>query len=107
MSSPSGGRNFGLVEGDLERPTTPPEGEEEFTDDDGTPYKWDRVLRAWVPQVLFLGTFFMMWDLSLQCLMFNLKVIKFETGNQLPWHYRSKSSSLAFLFFFYFCFFYA
>ncbi|XP_031740498.1 splicing factor U2AF-associated protein 2 isoform X1 [Cucumis sativus] len=50
VSSPSGGRNFGLVEGDLERPTTPPEGEEEFTDDDGTPYKWDRVLRAWVPQ---------------------------------------------------------
>lgn len=27
-----------------------PEGEEEFTDDDGTTYKWDRGLRAWVPQ---------------------------------------------------------
>ncbi|KAJ0078752.1 hypothetical protein Patl1_23724 [Pistacia atlantica] len=27
-----------------------PEGEEEFTDDDGTTYKWDRSLRAWVPQ---------------------------------------------------------
>uniref|UniRef100_A0A1D1YVL5 HIV Tat-specific factor 1 n=1 Tax=Anthurium amnicola TaxID=1678845 RepID=A0A1D1YVL5_9ARAE len=33
-----------------ERPTTPPEGEQEFTDDDGTTYKWDRGLRAWVPQ---------------------------------------------------------
>ncbi|KAL8166228.1 hypothetical protein V2J09_007727, partial [Rumex salicifolius] len=35
---------------DQDRPTTPPEGEEEFTDDDGTVYKWDRALRAWVPQ---------------------------------------------------------
>ncbi|XP_042034328.1 splicing factor U2AF-associated protein 2-like isoform X1 [Salvia splendens] len=35
---------------DLERPSTPPEGEEEFTDDDGTRYKWDRTLKAWVPQ---------------------------------------------------------
>ncbi|PIN23196.1 Transcription elongation factor TAT-SF1 [Handroanthus impetiginosus] len=35
---------------DTERPTTPPEGEEEFTDDDGTTYKWDRTLKAWVPQ---------------------------------------------------------
>ncbi|CAN6339512.1 unnamed protein product [Urochloa humidicola] len=33
-----------------ERPATPPDGEEEFTDDDGTIYKWDRSLRAWVPQ---------------------------------------------------------
>ncbi|KAK9673522.1 hypothetical protein RND81_12G172900 [Saponaria officinalis] len=32
------------------RPSTPPEGEEEFVDDDGTLYKWDRSLRAWVPQ---------------------------------------------------------
>ncbi|KAG6433550.1 hypothetical protein SASPL_105164 [Salvia splendens] len=36
---------------DPERPSTPPEGEEEFTDDDGTRYKWDRTLRAWVPQI--------------------------------------------------------
>ena len=36
---------------DQERPSTPPEGEEEFTDDDGTVYKWDRNIRAWVPQV--------------------------------------------------------
>ncbi|KAG7028435.1 HIV Tat-specific factor 1 [Cucurbita argyrosperma subsp. argyrosperma] len=49
-SSPSSGRNFSMVEGDLDRPTTPPEGEEEFTDDDGTTYRWDRALRAWVPQ---------------------------------------------------------
>lgn len=38
-------------EDDTERPSTPPEGEEEFTDDDGTTYKWNRGLRAWVPQV--------------------------------------------------------
>lgn len=36
---------------DDERPATPPDGEEEFTDDDGTIYKWDHTLRAWVPQV--------------------------------------------------------
>ncbi|GMP99156.1 hypothetical protein CsSME_00046743 [Camellia sinensis var. sinensis] len=36
---------------DTDRPSTPPEGEEEFTDDDGTTYKWDRGIRAWVPQV--------------------------------------------------------
>ncbi|XP_018832862.1 splicing factor U2AF-associated protein 2 [Juglans regia] len=35
---------------DCDRPLTPPEGEEEFTDDDGTTYKWDRSLRAWAPQ---------------------------------------------------------
>lgn len=40
------------VETSLEdRPVTPPDGEEEFTDDDGTMYKWDHGLRAWVPQV--------------------------------------------------------
>lgn len=38
-------------EDDHNRPSTPPEGEEEFVDDDGTRYKWDRGLRAWVPQV--------------------------------------------------------
>ncbi|KAK6136238.1 hypothetical protein DH2020_030027 [Rehmannia glutinosa] len=38
------------INDDHERPTTPPEGEEEFTDDDGTTYKWDRSLKAWVPQ---------------------------------------------------------
>lgn len=43
------GGDFG--EFDHDRPSTPPEGEEEFTDDDGTVYKWDRGLRAWVPQV--------------------------------------------------------
>lgn len=46
-------RNTGDAFGfdDQDRPLTPPEGEEEFTDDDGTRYKWDRNLRAWVPQV--------------------------------------------------------
>ena len=34
-----------------ERPASPPDGVEEFTDDDGTIYKWDRTLRAMVPQV--------------------------------------------------------
>ncbi|KAE8715819.1 Cupredoxin superfamily protein isoform 1 [Hibiscus syriacus] len=33
-----------------DRPLTPPKGEEEFTDDDGTRYKWDRSMRPWVPQ---------------------------------------------------------
>ncbi|OWM86165.1 hypothetical protein CDL15_Pgr010989 [Punica granatum] len=50
----AGGENVGAgansVEDEQARPTTPPEGEEEFTDDDGTTYKWDRGLRAWVPQ---------------------------------------------------------
>lgn len=41
----------GVAVADSERPSTPPDGEEEFTDDDGTNYKWDRNLRAWVPQV--------------------------------------------------------
>ncbi|XP_072950627.1 LOW QUALITY PROTEIN: uncharacterized protein [Typha angustifolia] len=41
-----GGAETGLDD----RPATPPDGEEEFTDDDGTVYKWDRGLRAWVPQ---------------------------------------------------------
>ncbi|EHA8588994.1 splicing factor U2AF-associated protein 2 [Cocos nucifera] len=40
------GRGVGLDD----RPGTPPDGEEEFTDDDGTTYNWDRGLRAWVPQ---------------------------------------------------------
>ncbi|XP_039835536.1 splicing factor U2AF-associated protein 2-like isoform X2 [Panicum virgatum] len=40
----------GSAEDADERPATPPDGEEEFTDDDGTIYKWDRTLRAWVPQ---------------------------------------------------------
>lgn len=35
---------------DHDRPVTPPEGEREFTDDDGTTYKWSMGLRAWVPQ---------------------------------------------------------
>ncbi|CAJ1976332.1 unnamed protein product [Sphenostylis stenocarpa] len=41
---------------DSERPSTPPEGEEEFTDDDGTVYKWDRNLRVWVPQEFPTGS---------------------------------------------------
>lgn len=54
------GSEFGSISGnvgdsvageDFERPSTPPEGEEEFTDDDGTKYKWDRNFRVWVPQV--------------------------------------------------------
>ena len=46
------GGDFG--DEDNERPSTPPDGEDEFTDDDGTTYKWDRGLRAWVPQVTSL-----------------------------------------------------
>ncbi|CAK9862425.1 unnamed protein product [Sphagnum jensenii] len=33
-----------------ERPQNPPEGEEEFIDDDGTVYRWDHALKAWAPQ---------------------------------------------------------
>jgi HIV Tat-specific factor 1 len=36
---------------DPDRVLSPPDGEDEFTDDDGTTYKWDGSLRAWVPQV--------------------------------------------------------
>lgn len=36
--------------GEEERPELPPEGETEFVDDDGTLYRWDHTLRAWVPQ---------------------------------------------------------
>lgn len=36
---------------DPDRALSPPDGEDEFTDDDGTTYKWDGSLRAWVPQV--------------------------------------------------------
>ena len=41
------------AEAEVGRAESPPDGEEEFTDDDGTTYKWDRCLRAWVPQVSF------------------------------------------------------
>ncbi|CAN0859908.1 HIV Tat-specific factor 1 [Linum grandiflorum] len=30
--------------------SSPPEGEQEFTDDDGTLYMWDKSLRVWIPQ---------------------------------------------------------
>ncbi|XP_019083831.1 PREDICTED: HIV Tat-specific factor 1-like [Camelina sativa] len=39
-----------LVEDDHESASSPPEGEDEFTDDDGTRYKWDKARRVWVPQ---------------------------------------------------------
>ncbi|GJW92056.1 hypothetical protein Tco_0169609 [Tanacetum coccineum] len=44
------------VAADDERPSSPPDGKEEFTDDDGTAYKWDKKIRAWVPQDLVAGT---------------------------------------------------
>ncbi|KAB1206601.1 hypothetical protein CJ030_MR7G020486 [Morella rubra] len=47
---PFGDGGADLRDFDSDRPSTPPDGEEEFTDDDGTTYKWDRNLRAWVPQ---------------------------------------------------------
>ncbi|OMO50168.1 hypothetical protein CCACVL1_30589, partial [Corchorus capsularis] len=47
--SSSIGDGFGVD--DQVRLLTPPEGEEEFIDDDGTRYKWDKNLRAWAPQV--------------------------------------------------------
>ncbi|MCO5572632.1 hypothetical protein L7F22_026390 [Adiantum nelumboides] len=33
-----------------DRPATPPQGEREFTDDDGTTYRWDFGRKVWVPQ---------------------------------------------------------
>lgn len=36
-----------------QRLSTPPDGENEFTDDDGTRYKWDKALKVWVPQVIY------------------------------------------------------
>ncbi|MCO5572273.1 hypothetical protein L7F22_026026 [Adiantum nelumboides] len=33
-----------------DRPVTPPQGEREFTDDDGTTYRWDFGRKVWVPQ---------------------------------------------------------
>ncbi|MFS7996558.1 putative RNA recognition motif domain, nucleotide-binding alpha-beta plait domain superfamily [Helianthus anomalus] len=44
------------VAADDGRPSSPPDGEEEFTDDDGTVYKWDKTLRAWVPQETVAGS---------------------------------------------------
>lgn len=44
------GEQEGMGVGPDDIPGTPPDGEEEFTDDDGTTYKWDHGLRAWVPQ---------------------------------------------------------
>ncbi|KAL1205820.1 Splicing factor U2af large subunit A [Cardamine amara subsp. amara] len=48
--SVSGSFGTDLVEDDHDRASSPPEGEDEFTDDDGTRYKWDKARRAWVPQ---------------------------------------------------------
>lgn len=38
---------------EVQRPSTPPDGEDEFIDDDGTRYKWDKALKVWVPQVIY------------------------------------------------------
>ncbi|KVI07551.1 splicing factor U2AF-associated protein 2 [Cynara cardunculus var. scolymus] len=51
----AGAVNHELADDD-DRPSSPPDGQEEFTDDDGTVYKWDRKLRAWVPQDIIAGT---------------------------------------------------
>ncbi|XP_027365394.1 splicing factor U2AF-associated protein 2 isoform X2 [Abrus precatorius] len=51
----SGNVDGSVAGADLERPSTPPEGEEEFIDDDGTKYNWDRNLRVWVPQEYTAG----------------------------------------------------
>ncbi|CAM6050416.1 unnamed protein product [Sphagnum compactum] len=40
---------------EAERPQSPPQGEEEFTDDDGTVYRWDHSLKAWAPQEGLVG----------------------------------------------------
>ncbi|RZC72984.1 hypothetical protein C5167_048464 [Papaver somniferum] len=51
LNDVGGSDHLKYLEGGVEeRPSTPPDGEGEFTDDDGTVYKWGRGLRAWVPQ---------------------------------------------------------
>ncbi|KAJ0013306.1 hypothetical protein Pint_20991 [Pistacia integerrima] len=52
LKNGSGSSNVGGYSGVGEHDGVPasPDGEEEFTDDDGTTYKWDKSLRAWVPQ---------------------------------------------------------
>ncbi|XP_044499616.1 splicing factor U2AF-associated protein 2 isoform X2 [Mangifera indica] len=52
LKNGSGSSNVGAYSGVDDHDGVPEsvEGEEEFTDDDGTTYKWDRSLRAWVPQ---------------------------------------------------------
>ncbi|CAN8256116.1 unnamed protein product [Cochlearia groenlandica] len=54
--SVSGSLNTELVENDKDMASLPPEGESEFTNDDGTRYKWDKALRAWAPQDEPLGS---------------------------------------------------
>ncbi|CAH2072623.1 unnamed protein product [Thlaspi arvense] len=51
LKSGSVSSSFGteLVEDDQGRPSSPPDGEYEFTDA-GTRYKWDKTLRVWAPQ---------------------------------------------------------
>ncbi|KFK25854.1 hypothetical protein AALP_AA8G171000 [Arabis alpina] len=54
--SVSGSLGTEFIEDGHERASSPPEGEDEFTDDDGTRYKWDKALRAWAPQDEPLGS---------------------------------------------------
>ena len=57
----------GVVGEDFERPSTPPDGEEEFTEEDGTVYKWDKSLRAYVAHrvgVLYFKLFLKNKDVS-------------------------------------------
>ncbi|WOL01296.1 hypothetical protein Cni_G10012 [Canna indica] len=44
------GEQEGTGIGTDDQSASPPDGEEEFTDDDGCTYKWDRTLRKWIPQ---------------------------------------------------------
>ncbi|RVX23942.1 hypothetical protein CK203_000189 [Vitis vinifera] len=70
-ASGSVGGDFG--DEDNERPSTPPDGEDEFTDDDGTTYKWDRGLRAWVPQLeLVKHLFSKVWSIISTCLGYTI-----------------------------------
>ena len=43
-------KNNEIIDG-TDTPVSPPKGEEEFTDDDGTTYRWNHARRVWVPQV--------------------------------------------------------
>ncbi|KAF9677006.1 hypothetical protein SADUNF_Sadunf08G0062400 [Salix dunnii] len=63
---------------DPDRVLSPPDGEDEFTDDDGTTYKWDGSLRAWVPQILEKDDFGLCHVLSVDYFSFIGEFLGFE-----------------------------
>ena len=54
--------NAGIAEG----PATPPPEDQEFEDDDGTIYQWDRKLRKFQPKDLKGGTDYKVEDMTFE-----------------------------------------